>query len=455
MNEIGNVAVIDIGKTNAKVALVALANCVETVVLKQPSIIAQDGDYPHHDVGALWSFITQSLRKLNETAHVDAISVTTHGATAALVDASGNLALPILDYEFDGFGEYRDRYNKLHPKFSETGSPRLPMGLNLGMQIFWQQQKFPDAFRRVAKILMYPQYWAYRLTGIACNEVTSLGCHTDLWSPVKNDYSSLVDQLHLRPLMAPLRGAFEILGPISSAVAQATGLGRNTQVGVGIHDSNASLVPHLTKSTKAFSVVSSGTWVVAMAIGADTPMLDENRDCLLNINARGEMVPSARFMGGREFQVLAGDQHVKISDPDISAVLEDGVFLLPSVSAGSGPFPDRQSNWVGSPNVAQRNVAASFYLAMMTATCLQLIGAKGDIIVEGPFSENDLYLKMLSAATGLPIVADKSSATGTTIGAAMLFGSDALAVSRRKHSAAPSDQSYVAYARKWLKLVAS
>ena len=29
---------------------------------------------------------------------------------------------------------------------------------------------------------MYPQYWAYRLTGVLANEVTSLGCHTDLWN---------------------------------------------------------------------------------------------------------------------------------------------------------------------------------------------------------------------------------------------------------------------------------
>lgn len=35
---------------------------------------------------------------------------------------------------------------------------------------------------------MYPQYWALRLTGIAANEVTSLGCHTDLWNPWTADF---------------------------------------------------------------------------------------------------------------------------------------------------------------------------------------------------------------------------------------------------------------------------
>ncbi len=65
----------------------------------------------------------------------------------------------------------------------KTGSPTLPMGLNLGAQIHWQARRFPDAFAKTRHILMYPQYWAFRLTGVAASEATSLGCHTDLWAP--------------------------------------------------------------------------------------------------------------------------------------------------------------------------------------------------------------------------------------------------------------------------------
>ena len=42
----------------------------------------------------------------------------------------------------------------------------------------------------------------------------------------------------------------------------------------------------------------------------------------------------------------------------------------------------------------------SFYLAMMTATALELIGARGPTIVEGPFAGNALFARMLAAATG-------------------------------------------------------
>nr|WP_199178698.1 hypothetical protein [Acidimangrovimonas sediminis] len=81
-----------------------------------------------------------------------------------------------------------------------------------------------------------------------------------------------------------------------------------TPVNCGIHDSNASLLPYLKGHEAPFAVVSTGTWVIAMAIGGrmsrNIGNLDEARDTLVNVNALGAPVPSARFMGGREYEAL-------------------------------------------------------------------------------------------------------------------------------------------------------
>ncbi len=154
---------------------------------------------------------------------------------------------------------------------------------------------------------MYPQYWAYRLTGVLANEVTSLGCHTDLWNYRAGDFSTLVDRQGWRPLMAPLRRASDRLGPILPEIARQPGSIPATPVHCGIHDSNASLLPHLMDRAKPFAVVSTGTWVIAMAIGGAAVELDPARDTLVNVNAFGDPVPSARFMGGREFATLVGE----------------------------------------------------------------------------------------------------------------------------------------------------
>ena len=199
----------------------------------------------------------------------------------------------------------------------------------------------------------------------------------------------------------------------------------------GIHDSNASLLPHLVGRAKPFSVVSTGTWVIAMAIGGAAVELDPARDTLVNVNAFGDPVPSARFMGGREFATLVHEGGEEPAARAIEAVLETPILLMPSVQQGSGPFPTRNAEWIGGePSGDARHVAASFYLAMMTATALELIGADGPTIIEGPFALNGLFVGMLAAATARPVIPAGGSATGTSIGAALLAAGEGASLRR-------------------------
>lgn len=110
------------------------------------------------------------------------------------------------------------------------------------------------------------------------------------------------------------------------------------------------------------------------------------------------------------------------SPPDaLGRVLDTPVLLLPSVEPGSGPFPGRKAAWLPeTPTPDLIPAAASLYLAVMTATSLELTGAKGPVIVEGPFARNRAYLDMLTVATGRPVHASAASSTGTSIGAALL-----------------------------------
>jgi len=451
---IRHVAVIDIGKTNAKVALVDLATLNEVALRRVANSVATDGAYPHHDVERLWAFILDSLQDINREQPIDAISITTHGATGVLVDAEGDLALPVIDYEFSGIDELARDYDAFRPPFAETGTPRLPAGLNIGAQLFFQQKRFPGEFAKAAAILMYAQYWALRLTGVAANEVTSLGCHTDLWNPWKADYSSLVDQMGWRRLMAPVRPAKDRLGPIRAEVAQRTGLDPQTPVFCGLHDSNASLLPHLLADRPPFSVVSTGTWVVSMAVGGRKVELDPARDTLVNVNALGDPVPSARFMGGREFSLLTDGEPANWGENDVEAVLERQALLLPATQQGSGPFPNGCAQWSNAVDLSpgQRFAAVSFYLALMTATCLDLIGGDGPTTVEGPFAQNRLFIRMLAAATGRPVIASETS-TGTSIGAALLASDGATVMSKGKRTEPPTDTTLGDYALAWRRAV--
>jgi sugar (pentulose or hexulose) kinase len=441
------IGVIDIGKSNAKVAVVDLDSRTEIAVRKMPNTVLRDGLYPHFDIDGLWTFICNGLAELNALHPFDALSVTTHGASAVLIDADGALALPMLDYEYLGPDELAAEYDAARPAFSESFTPRLPGGLNVGAQLFWQSRKFPEQFARTTWVLTYPQYWSFRLTGVVAAEITSLGCHTDLWNFETDLYSSLVLKEGWLGRMPEVRPASDVLGVVTPELAAKLGFAKPMPVHSGIHDSNASLLPHILERQPPFAVVSTGTWVIVGVPGGQLAGLDPSRDCLANIDAFGRPVPSSRFMGGREFEMLTSA--LTPSPAAISKVLQDGIMLLPSVQQGSGPYPHRAATWrpTEPTDEDERYVAASFYLAAMTAECLALAGAAGPTVVEGPFAQNALYLEMLASATGRSVEAMTQSATGTSIGAALLARMDA-------HGASPATSiganiAMTAYARKW------
>jgi sugar (pentulose or hexulose) kinase len=398
-----NVAVIDIGKTNAKVAVVDTVALREIGVRTKANAVRPGPPYPHVDIEGLWAFILDSLGELHARHRIDAISVTAHGASIMVLDRAGDLACPMLDYEHTGPDELADAYDRLRPPFEETGSPRLPRGLNAGAQLHWLLETQGGLAARIATVVTYPQYWSGRLSGIFRCECTSLGSHSDLWNPWRHDFSALPARLGLHERMAPLERAAARLGPILPDVARATGLPAGTPVACGIHDSNSALLPHLMAREPPFAVVSTGTWVISMAVGGRPATLDPRRDTLVNVDAFGRPTPSARFMGGREFDLMRGETDTPDA-AEVAAVLGRGAFLLPSVEPTSGPFPGARGRWSDpAMTPAEKSAALSFYLALMTAECLGLIGAEGQIVVEGPFGGNPLFLDMLSHATGRPV----------------------------------------------------
>ncbi|MEJ1999126.1 MAG: carbohydrate kinase, partial [Maritimibacter sp.] len=110
-----HVAVIDIGKTNAKLALVDLGTLDEIAVVTRPNKVLPGPPWPHFDLEGHWEFLLAALTEFHRAHGVDAITVTTHGAAAVLLDAEGGLAAPMLDYEHPGLDDLAADYDALRP----------------------------------------------------------------------------------------------------------------------------------------------------------------------------------------------------------------------------------------------------------------------------------------------------------------------------------------------------
>jgi sugar (pentulose or hexulose) kinase len=453
------IAVIDIGKSNAKLALVDRETLAVVQLRTTTNTVVRDRPYPHYDVERLWAWLLEGFRLFAAIREIEAVSVTTHGACFVLLAGDG-LAMPVLDYEYNGPESLRAEYAAARGPFRETLSPDLPNGLNAGRQLYWQRRAFPEEYARADALLPYPQYWVWRLTGAKAAETTSIGCHTDIWNPRETRYSALAESEGWDRLIPRLARPWDTVGTVLPEVAASTGLPANCRVVTGIHDSNASLLPHLLAEAKPFAVLSSGTWMIVLAPGGKLDGLDAARDCLANVDAFGNAVPSARFMAGREYELLAGDATAR-SDA-MAWVLAERTMALPTFAPGTGPFGGYAGSWSSGgrkadPSLlspASRAAAASLYAALVTETCLSLAGADGPVIVEGPFARNPAFLGALAAFVGRPVKA-RPDATGTTEGAALLaLGRDARPPHTEAPTIAPLDLPLGPYRAAWRAAIA-
>lgn len=454
-----NILIIDIGKTHIK--LYVLNADFEAVFSKEAdNVVNTLGIYPMVDVDFLWQWITSGIKQAAAEFVISAITVTTHGATAALIDGQKeNLVLPILDYEYTGIDELDDEYQIVKPDFNETYSPDLPAGLNLGKQIFWLQKKYPEAFAKTTDILMYPQYWAWRLTGQKVSEITSLGCHTDLWAMDVWEYSSLVRQKGWEKLFPTVVPAWQSIGHIMPNLAQELGLPEHCQIHAGIHDSNASFLRYrLSQGDKPFTVISTGTWTITMAANVPLNALMPDQDMLANIDATGKPIACGRFMGGREFDTICKLTGAQVTDvynlADIKQIIEQEIYILPDFSGGSGPFGSREGKIIGDISAIKGVALASMYCALMIDYQLEQLAAQGDIFIEGVLLKNPQLCALLAQLRKTQKVNLSTDTTGTVQGAACLtnwHGTDCQ-VNTIKVEASELE-GLAAYKQAWLKLL--
>jgi len=295
-----------------------------------------------------------------------------------------------------------------------------------------------------------------RLTGIAAAESTYLGCHTYLYDWQKNDYSSVADMLGIRAkLPYPIRQAWEVLGTISPDIAARTGLSLDTMVTLGIHDSNASILPHLaSKVSHDFVLNSTGTWCVLMhpvdKYGFEPDEL--GKVVFFNRSAWNTPIKTAIFLGGKEYEtwidIIAKSSGAKSSrqlpEPDkkdyLRVLEECNCFILPEIVPGSGQFPGSVARAVqGGISYPLSDIEEGKYkiaflqdakiaqavlnlsIVLQTEVALQRTNIKPgtEILTEGGFRSNTDYNMLLGSCFPGNAVYLTDLQEATSFGAAM------------------------------------
>ena len=453
------VLVFDIGKTHVKVSVLDKTG-LECYQNRTTNRVLQTSPYYSYDVDGIWDWLKREISSLAPEFNIAAISIATHGAAAAFINSeNGSLLLPVMDYEFEAYPDDLPDYKIIRPPVKQTGSPALPAGLNLGRQLHWQSHLLSDEQKRTATLLMYPQYWAWKLSGQFATEITSPGCHTDLWNFETHEPTSLLKSLGLKGTLPPLKKAWMPIGRVKPKLAAELGLSKHCRVYPGVHDSNAGYVPilRLPKEERP-TVVSTGTWSVIMDGQSDCNTLDTTRDMLVNIDAEGAPLATARYMGGREFGLICERLNTDIAttftDDDLEDIFRSGTFIMPSYCKGTGPYPGSDGRIIFGENTRRINgkAAATIYSALMVNNILQRLNpsSKQDILIEGSFAANSILCALLATLNPDRIVRTQKGGNGVTEGCFLLTQWESPIQKLRNPEVAPyPSKTFRRYAAEW------
>jgi sugar (pentulose or hexulose) kinase len=425
------IAIFDIGKTNKKFLL--FDESMKLVFQQEEEFeeVADDEGFLCDDIERFETWMWQLIRQTINSGefNIKGINFSTYGASLVYLDENGKRLTPVYNYlkpmpsnVLEGF---YDAYGGVEEFSRKTASPALGM-LNSGLQILWLKKNKPEVFQKVYSILHFPQYLSYLFTGKIVSEYTSIGCHTAMWD---------FDNKKYHPWLA--NEGISLPAPIANSSTFDVEIeGKNIKIGIGIHDSSASLVPYFMASKEPFILISTGTWGIFMnpfnSEALTTEQLKNDSLCYMSIQQK--QVKSSRLFMGHIHDVNVkriseyfgvGEKYfrqVKVNEALIDSYINGGekVFLESGIPSD---FTDTTVDLSQFPTFDEAYHRFLFDLVQESMDSLKLIIPDIDkssmVYVSGGFTRNARYMTMLqkimSGKTVVPSEIDNASALGAAM----------------------------------------
>lgn len=427
------IAIFDVGKTNKKLFLFdedyqivfeRSAKFIET--------IDEDGD-ACENLESLRLSVLDSLHEVlrNKKYDIKAINFSTYGASFVYVDENGKPLAPLFNYlkEYPKAlkKQFYDTYGGEENFAVRTASPVLG-SLNSGMQLYRIKYEKPELFKQIKYALHLPQYMSSIITGKMYSDITSIGCHTNLWDFYKSDYHEWVKQEGLAEKLAPIYPGNEVMTSMFPS--------ENYLTGVGLHDSSAALIPYLESFREPFILLSTGTWCISLNPFNDLPLTNQElvNDCLCYLSYQGKPIKAARLFAGYEheqelkrisihFNVpIAKFKTVKLNMELLDKYLPDEALneYFDSLPDDYFNFSKEDLNQFANEIEAYHSFVLTLIFKQYKSTQLVLNGTLVKrIFVDGGFSKNLIFMNLLAMVFPAIEVYAASMAQATAMGAAV------------------------------------
>lgn len=428
------IAVFDIGKTNKKILLFNEELKVVSEKEEKFAQVLDDDGFECDDIERIERWIKESLAAIvkSDRYNLQAVNFATYGATIVYLDENGKRLTPVYNYLKpidDKIPEnlYK-RYGGVDEFCRRTASPALGM-LNSGMQALWLRQAKPEIFQTVKHILHFPQYLSYVLTGKIYSEHTSIGCHTALWD---------FDNMRYHPWVS----AYGLMVPEPVPVSTTEDViieGKKIRVGIGIHDSSASLAPYFSLNKGKFLLLSTGTWCINMNPFNEERLTAEqlDKDCLCYMSIARQPVKSSRlFLGHLHEEGLKFiNEHFRKPDDQYKKVKADKKlasslrlkYANKKIFFRTEPYSRVFRDYVDMYEFSGFDEAYHQLineLCDLTVESIRLVLPENDDIsnfyITGGFSKNELFLHMIGDAFREKMVFTSEISNSSALGAALV-----------------------------------
>lgn len=426
-------AVFDIGKTNKKFFLFD-SNFQEVYreYIRFDEITDEDG-YPTENLEALENWAKKVFDKMLDSPkyNIVAINFSCYGASLVHINENGKVITPLYNYmkplKDEVYHSFYEKYGPENELARITGSLKLGM-LNTGMHLYWLKHSKPEVFEKIKYSLHLPQYLSYLFTGVPVGEFTSLGCHTMLWDYEKKDYHKWVYQEGIHAKLPPIAS--------SRATIPVEYKDKTIEMGAGIHDSSSALLPYIRSITKPFLLVSTGTWSISIN-PFNKGMLtlnDIKNGSMFNMRIDGSPVKVSSLFLGNEYRLqvkvlskhfdVSDDYHktVKFDQDTFFEINKDFVHMFKWSSISSKDMPEKTI-------IPYDKFEHAYHQLLLELVLLQeksITSAIGDaaierLYVDGGFSDNEVYIQLLSQYLRNMKLSTTDSSLGSALGAAIVI----------------------------------
>ena len=299
MSDFQNIIAIDLGNSSGRVVLGQWNGSTGALreIYRFPNEAKEEGGHVVWDIERIWQEVLKGLRiAAAETGgRVESVGLDCWGAEYLLVDDAGNLIGPAYTLRDPRQVRAMERAFTILPRkriYEITGIQVMPINALYGLLAHLEES--PEEWEKTRFWLGTPEYFLFRMTGVAVAEYTNAP-NSQLVDAASKSWSHEICEAFGLSLdrFPPIVPPGTILGSLRAAIGSEVGLSNVKVIAPACHDTG-SAVAAIPYPHDDLAFISSGTWSLVGTVLRE-PLISE-QGYKFNITNEGGVGNTIRFL---------------------------------------------------------------------------------------------------------------------------------------------------------------